>query len=605
MPSLRPASLLKAALLLALPSLLTGCSNMVTTASVGAPLTLTSVTGKLHGGSNLILGATVNLYAAGTTGYGTGSTLLAQTTSSSTDSSFSFTQVATQPGTLSSSYACTANQQLYLLGIGGNTQGTGTNNNAASVLMAVIGTCSQASNVFVDVNEVSTAASVAALAQYINPGTSTPGSMTLGTNGDYTIAPTATAPNQAGAGLNNAFAIVPYLQNIYNGSAATTFSPTSSNAKASVSNVFVTATIETAKLNTIANILAACVNQTSATSSTGCSTLFTNAVPPNPAYTSQPGATFATAVDTLQAVYYMFTNPTNVTPPTTGATPPATSTNTSTANLAALYNLSNAQAPFQPILTVQPSDWTIGIVYTAGSKLCAGGGPFINYGYNMSIDVSGNIWMANGTGTNSDLAEMSPLGAPLNCSTTIPGTRSFPAIDTLGNVWLASNTSAFIYKFDGTNTIAIPVTGTTSPTTYTVSADGSGNVFFVDSANALLYELPATATAASTPLLIGTSGSTIVPSIAIDRQGNALPRAQHRCRHCAANFDKHHRLSADGLGLRRLWIHSGRNRHLQHCQRARARRQQQHLGEQFGQCQHVTRADDLLRDPGLHLYRRS
>ena len=45
-----------------------------------------------------------------------------------------------------------------------------------------------------------------------------------------------------------------------------------------VSGVTVTATPETAKLNTVANIISSCVNQVSATSANNCATLFNNAV---------------------------------------------------------------------------------------------------------------------------------------------------------------------------------------------------------------------------------------------------------------------------------------------------------------------------------------
>ena len=57
----------------------------------------------------------------------------------------------------------------------------------ASVMIAPVGASAlRGASKFINVNEVTTAATVTALAQYINPGTTTPGSMTIGTNGDYT-----------------------------------------------------------------------------------------------------------------------------------------------------------------------------------------------------------------------------------------------------------------------------------------------------------------------------------------------------------------------------------------------------------------------------------
>jgi hypothetical protein len=71
------------------------------------------------------------------------------------------------------------------------------------------------------------------------------------------------------------------------------------------------ATPETSKINLMANILSACINARTSVAPT-CSTLFAAAVPPIPSTTSlKPATPFTTATDTLQAVYYMLTNPTD------------------------------------------------------------------------------------------------------------------------------------------------------------------------------------------------------------------------------------------------------------------------------------------------------
>ncbi len=539
MSSFRPSFLVKAGLLISLPSLLTGCSNMVTTASTPNPVIATTMTGKMHGGNQPIYNATVNLYSAGTTGYGTGSVLLA-TTTTDTNGAFGFTQNAgtgTNTGTTASYYCPAAGSQLYIVGSGGNTLGTGvtTTNNAASVLMATIGKCSAASTVFVYINEITTIATLAALQQYINPGNATtPGSMTMGTNGDYTIA----SPNQAGVGLNNAFALVPLLVNYNNGTANSTYTQQNTGGAALVSSIVVTATPEQAKIISMADILASCVNATTSADA-NCTTLFNNAVAPNPAYTSQPGATFATAIDTLQAGYYMLTNPTDVAQPTTATGATTTNTNTSTANLTNLYNLIMPSAPFQTGLAAAPSDWTIGIGYSVvfvpttptptAAQLAASqcnGGYFFNYGYGTGIDASGNVWMANGNGTGV-LAEMSPLGLPLNCSALkLSGSRGGASIDLAGNVWGTNNSApGGLVKFDGTTTTPITINGT-ADTAYSIQPDGYGNVIFADTTTETIYQLPVgatTATAGSGLVSLGAgpgAAKAAITSIAIDGQNS-------------------------------------------------------------------------------------
>ena len=477
-------------------SLTTGCANMVTTApATNAFSSLGQFSGSVHGGSQFIAGSTINLYAAGTSGYGTGSTLLATTTSSA-GGTFGFTQVGTQPGTAGASYACpNANSLLYIVSIGGNTQTSGTASNGAAVMLAPVGVCSTATSKFININEVTTAAAVTALAQYINPGTATPGTVTIGTASDYTLA----TPAQSGTGFINAFNTVSNLVAISTGQA---ISSLTLNGSGGASAAVVTLTPEQAKINTIANVLAACVNSVSGAAA-NCQTLFNNATPPAVANTSQPNTSFATAVDTLQAAYYMATNPIDDTPAGTSTYP---------TNLTNLYNLGAAAAPFQPMLSAKPTDWTIGVAFSSGTTTCTTTNTalFLNYAYADSIDASGNVWLANGgSSTGGVLAEMSPLGVPLNCSASVAdGARGGAAIDTAGNVWgVASSTAPAVIKFDGTTTSTILTGATTASKPYAIAADGRGNVFYTDSTALTLNELPSTATSSTTPTLIGSVSS--------------------------------------------------------------------------------------------------
>jgi hypothetical protein len=482
---------------------LTGCGNMVTTApDTNSFSTPGVITGKIHGGNQPITGATVKLYAVGTSGYGSAGTLLATTTSASDAyGSFSFSQVTSgATGPTGNSYICPSSSSLiYLISTGGNTQGTGSSTNAAAAFLVAIGTCGSSGNSSIWVNEVTSTASTVALAQYINPGT-TAGTESVG------------SPNttQAQLGLSNAFATVPNLASLATGTAVAAFTPTTASGAAGVT---LTGTPESAKINTIANILAACVNSTTS-SATNCTTLFTNAVPPSSAtVTSQPSATFSKAVDTVQAGYYMAINPAELTT--------ADQTNTKLTNL---YNLGAASAPFQPTVAFQPTDWTVGITYAA-SGTCTNattgvspnpGATFFGSMESIAVDASGNVWFNNGATTAINaLGELSPTGAPKVCAFgNILAGRGL-TIDTNSNVWTTSGTTGstaavFEYLSGGTTLNWTTATGANG-----IVADGSGNVFYAPSGAAAAfqeYKSAASATAIATGATA--TGTTVGSSLA-------------------------------------------------------------------------------------------
>ncbi|MFC6645220.1 hypothetical protein ACFQBQ_06375 [Granulicella cerasi] len=511
---------------------LTGCSlgSMQQSGSLSTQSGSIQLTGSAHGGQQPIYNAVVRLYSVGSGGYGTGSTLLATSANSDSAGGFSFTKLTTTGGVISSgatpSWQCPASGDplIYITAVGGNTQGTGTTstNNAASVMMAAIGACSTVSaNTFVSLNEVSTVGSVFALGQYINPGSNTtPGSFTVG-------APSGT---QAQLGLKNAAASIGNLVNIAGGQAITsqTFGSTGGVGTGTVS---VTATPESAKINTIANILAACINTTSA-SSVQCVDLFNNALPAQQAsYTSQPSATFTTAIDTLQAAYYMATNPASLgTFVSCGTNPSATTT------MGCLYSLSSSTPPFQPVVSAQPSDWTLGVTYTASGS-CSAGGAFFAGPTKTSIDASGNIWIINAvsavsaSGIYANLVELSPTGSPLLCLGSSTNGRGL-TIDPTGNVWASFNTTNGIYELPAGGSALVNWSTTASNGTayapYTITSDGVGNIYFTNigtGGQLLQFAAPMTNTTpyAATLQTAGTSGfnsttSTTTNYSAIDPQ---------------------------------------------------------------------------------------
>ena len=119
-----------------------------------------SLTGSVHAGQTAVSGATIQLYAAGNTGHGSQATALLPT------------DVTTGAnGKLIFNYICpSASTLIYLVAIGGNPGLSAGTNNAALAMMAALGACgSLGSSATVFINEVTTVASVFALAQFTRP----------------------------------------------------------------------------------------------------------------------------------------------------------------------------------------------------------------------------------------------------------------------------------------------------------------------------------------------------------------------------------------------------------------------------------------------------
>ncbi len=355
-----------------------GSPFAATSASAGAFLS-----GSVHGGQQPVGGALVSLMAPGTTGYGSAPTLIATTT---TDAGGNF-QLP--------SYTCPANAQLTYLYVTGGNAGSGLNGALAEA--AVLGPCSSLSpQTFVVVSEVTTVVAAYVLSPFA--------AVTAGITG-------IGAPSTNLQGLANTFGPANNLVNFSNGAAN---SP----------NAFSGITLPQAELNTLANILASCVNSSGAGSTT-CKALFAAATP--------PGSTTA-PVDTFQAALNIALNPGS--------------------QVSTLYGLSSASAPFQPVLTSAPSDFTVAIAYT-GAGIAAGGGTA-----GVAIDGSGNAFVANGTyqgGTPNPvhaIVEITPAGlmSSFGQNSGISGPDQM-AFDTAGNLLLADSANNNVLKFSANGSL--------------------------------------------------------------------------------------------------------------------------------------------------------
>lgn len=396
--------------------------------------------GNVHGGQQPVTGATITLYAAGSTGYGSAPSVLDTTT---TDGGGNFS--------LTGQYNCPAspNDQVYLVATGGNS-GTGSNSNLA--LMAGLGSCSllqaNAANEFIFMNEVTTVASVYALSQFM------------------TASPNVGASASNYQGLVNAFATINNLTNISTGTALSVTPAYASNAAPYLN----TSTVPQARINTLADIIAACINSNgTGGSSSACATLFTAATP--------SGGSAPT--DTVQAMLNIAQNP--------------------GLNVSTLFGIVPPSPPFQPILASAPNDWTMPVTFTGGGLGVLNGtngtqGFVQNYG--LDIDTVGNVYVAGYDSTSNLplIAEFNNQGAPQTPATT-EDTSSPPVIsfggyqelletggtlpgifDRSGNLWVGEAIMATSPTLSETNEGAL---GTASIST--LAFDPAGDIWLGES----------------------------------------------------------------------------------------------------------------------------
>jgi hypothetical protein len=389
--------------------------------NTSGPVAGAGFSGTVHGGQQPISSATVQLYAAGNTGYGSaysysaGTSLLGtHTVQTAADGTFSITGDYTCPS---------ASTPVYLVATGGSPGLANGATNPNINIMAALGPCGNLGpSTFVSMNEVTTIASVWALSPFMT------GVANIGTS----------ATNAAG--LTNAFAAVNKLANIGSGQAIA---------------VNGNATSPSAKVYMLANILAACVNTAGGTAGDGsaCGTLF--------AGTTVSGGNAPT--DTITAAMNLAQHP-----------------NMSTASLAALVT---PLAPFQPTMYATPSDFSLVITYTGGglsrpsgiaadaagniwvpnpgnnsvTEFSNAGSPLSgSTGYTagslsapaaIAVDTGGNAWVTNKSGNT--VTEVAPLGAGATLFTG--GNMNAPAgiaIDASGYVWIANSGNASVTQIN-------------------------------------------------------------------------------------------------------------------------------------------------------------
>ena len=427
-------------------AVLSGCGISTVPAGVSNPASGASIKGSVHGGQQPVGGATVQLMVPNLTQYGGTPTSIATTT---TNTAGGFTL----PG-----YTCPANSgNVYLLVKGGNS-GSGTNTALGEA--ALLGPCSGLSSAtFINVSEVTTVATAYALAPF---AVVTAAATSIG------------APLSNLQGLTNAIGPFNNLVNIQTGNA---------RGPADISGLV----LPQAELNTLADILASCVNTNGATTSTAaCGMLFADATP----------AGGVAPVDTFQAALDIALNPAN--------------------NASALYGLATASVPFQPVMTATPNDFAIGIQYTGGQITGS-------YGTDgVAIDSAGNAWIVTGNTANvHSLTEISPAGVYVSGTTGYGSTTlSSPqgiAIDATNNVYVTDANNNKVYKFASNGSL----TSTFAPASLSVPLgiviDTDNSLWVVDNGSTSVTHITAAGLeAAGSPFAAHTVGN----DIALNSAGN-------------------------------------------------------------------------------------
>ena len=420
---------------------LTGCSANFGDVASTASQTAMHIKGVVHGGQQPLNGAHIYMYAASTGAYGgngitasssnASTSLLTAATGNPADGNGNF-YVTTDPYgnfEINGAYACTPNTQVYLYSVGGDPQvngvGTSSGVNLAAIMMAVVGNCASATPsaafpgvTFVAINEVSTAVTAFALAGF-------------STDPLHIGAPSAVSGHAAsGIGLANAFNTALNIVNQASGVPNPTF-PNNSGV-----------TVPVERINTVADILAACVNSSGAGSS-GCSTLFTNTSYGTP------------STDTAMAAIHFAQNPGG--------------------NLTALLKLPTNTSPFQPFFS-SANDLSLTLNY-------AGGG--LNFAKGIAIDGAGNAWVTNEVGNS--VTEIS------NSGTFLSGANGFTGgglnepigitIDGAGNAWVANLNGNSVTEISSAGAFLSGTSGFTGGGLngpFSIAIDSPGNVWVVD-----------------------------------------------------------------------------------------------------------------------------
>jgi hypothetical protein len=368
--------------------------------------------GHVEGGVQPVSSSTIQMYAVGTIADGSAATsLLTQQVSTDANGDFN----------IAGGYTCpSATSLVYMVATGGNPGLAAGTNNTALTMMAALGACGNlTASTPIYVNELTTVAAVWALAPYMSSYSSIGSSA-----GDA-------------AALANAFTLASYYANPSTGTMPG-------------SNVPAGTTVPVEEINTLADILATCVDSSGGTVGDGsaCGTLFAATTPVGGA---PPGNVISAGLNIA---------------------------NSPTANVAALFGLVPASPAFQPTLTEAPADFTVGL---AMSGLSASPGAILYPATYVSF-----------TGTSQTVTISNNGTRPFALNANMYGNVIFSIIGVNASDFSTTNTCS---------TSLAPTATCTAQITFVPSANGVRNAALVIASNA-----------ENSPLIVPLSGAGLVGS---------------------------------------------------------------------------------------------
>ncbi len=429
--------------------------------------------------SPLTVGQTVNLTLTNTPPGGTGwNSLTSVTVASATPTQFT-----------------AVGSQLTIYNGSGTGTYTGTaNNNSSIVQLATLGNCPSSGNFstanngalsYIYVNEVSTVAAAYTFQPF-----------TLSSNNDAWHIGT-TGGTQALLGIANAANTAAQLYNIQGGTQLSSTSDGEGHLANYVTGGDGNGIVPQATIDTLANILATCVDtvpSSSGTVTTQCSSLFAIATADGTTST----ATGNVPVDTASAAINI-------------ARYPAGNNSTGAADatyVSDLYSTLNGTEPYVPELSTVPNDWTIAINYPVSGRLYSTSYSGINNpnfegAESIAIDATGEVWVT-GQGVPAIL-RLTNLGAPQPTTENFLGyTLGYVSVDGGGNAWTGAAGSTHGIFEAGGNGVFSTTYGSTFSGAYVDIADNAGDDFFVASTSGTggsydLFEYPVGSSTTSTP----------------------------------------------------------------------------------------------------------
>jgi hypothetical protein len=395
----------------------------------------TAFSGTVMAGSMPVVGASVQVYAAGSGGNGSAPAAL-----------FAMPLVTNGSGAFSvpASFTCPfSNSVLYAVARGGQVGGV---SNAGVVMATVLGRCNSLTGApAFTINEATTVATAWAMSQFLVPG----GSMG------------ATATNSSGIAL--AAATVANLVNIHTGSGAGVYFPA-------------TGTAPTAKINLLADMLNSCTASSGA-GSLGCMQLYADTTVAGTAPSNTLDAALTLARNpgmNVAGLYALGTGSTAYAP-----VPSAAPTDWT---LFVNYKGGGMDAPSGVVVDSTGNVWAANYFAVAsefsntGMAIFPSGvtGNGLSNSFGAAVDASDNVWITNEPGQGSSVSVFNTAGQSIGGYSA--GGLNFPiavAIDGSDTSWVVNYGNSSVTLLSNTGVAISGASGYSG-----VSKDGNSHLFF-------------------------------------------------------------------------------------------------------------------------------